>query len=196
VPERILQYPRVGALSRGGFTLIEIIVTLCIVAILTAIAVPGFKKVTEDFRLNECICNTEFVIKACRNYYLIFNEFPPNGSNNTVPSGNIRCFLPNHLYKGDRFTYVPLKKSGSGFDFENTIGWNTCSIMQAGLSLRMANINDFKIMWDKLQSLDDYKKHVYNVNDTYLTKDRDIYYDFPEFPRKTESIRKAENRYY
>jgi hypothetical protein len=136
------------------------------------------------------------VIKACRNYYLIFNEFPPNGSTNTVPAGKIRYFLPNHLYKGDLFTYVPLGKSGNKFDFENTIGWNTCSTMQAGLTLRVANINDFKSVWDKFQSLDDYKKHFYNVNDVYLVKNKDMYYDFPEFPQKTESIRKAENRYY
>jgi prepilin-type N-terminal cleavage/methylation domain-containing protein len=164
-----------ASLSRNGFTLIEVVVALCIVAILSAIAIPGFRKATEDFRLNECVYNIECVIKACRNYYLIFNEFPPNGSNNTVPAGNIRCFLPNHLYKGDWFTYVPLRKSGTGFDFENMIGWNSCSIMQAGISVRMANTNYFKIVWDKFQSLDDYKKHIYNVNDVYLTKDKDMY---------------------
>ncbi|MDR0647400.1 MAG: hypothetical protein LBF43_03130, partial [Puniceicoccales bacterium] len=60
----------------------------------------------------------------------------------------------------------------------------------------IANANDFKSVWDKFQSLDDYKKHIYNVNDVHLTKNKDMYYDFPEFPQKTESIRKAENRYY
>jgi prepilin-type N-terminal cleavage/methylation domain-containing protein len=182
--------------NRNGFTLVEIIVALCIVAILTAIVVPGFRKTMQDLKLNECVCNIECVIKACRNYYLIFNEFPPNGSDHMVPAGKIRCFLPNHLYKGDRFTYVPLGKSGNAFDFENTLGWNNCSIMQAGLSWCIGNANDFKMVWDKLQSLDDYKKHIYNVKDTYLSKDKDMYYDFPEFPRKTESIRRAENRYY
>jgi hypothetical protein len=162
------------------------------VAILATIAVPGFKKATEDFRLNECVYNIECVVKACRNYYLIFNEFPPNGSDNTVPAGNIRCFLPNHLYKGDRFTYVPFRKSGTGFDFENTLGWADCSTMQAGLSWYITNANAFKIVWNKFQSMDDCKEHIYNIRDTYLIKDRDVYYNFPEFPRKTESIRKAE----
>ncbi|MDR0646994.1 MAG: prepilin-type N-terminal cleavage/methylation domain-containing protein [Puniceicoccales bacterium] len=40
---------------RNGFTLIEVVVALCIVTILTAIAIPGFRKVTEDFRVNECV---------------------------------------------------------------------------------------------------------------------------------------------
>ncbi|MDR0756134.1 MAG: hypothetical protein LBE99_04455, partial [Puniceicoccales bacterium] len=41
-----------ASIHRKDFTLVEIIVALCIVAILTAIAVPGFRKATEDFRLN------------------------------------------------------------------------------------------------------------------------------------------------
>jgi prepilin-type N-terminal cleavage/methylation domain-containing protein len=68
-------------LGRGGFTLIEVVVTLCIVAIFTAIAVPGFRKATEDFRFNTVLQDTLDIMKACRNYYLIFNEFPPNMSN-------------------------------------------------------------------------------------------------------------------
>ncbi|MDR2396332.1 MAG: type II secretion system GspH family protein [Puniceicoccales bacterium] len=57
--------------NRNGFTLVEIIVSLCIVAILAAIAVPGFKKATEDFRLNEFACNFDSLIKATRSYYLM-----------------------------------------------------------------------------------------------------------------------------
>jgi prepilin-type N-terminal cleavage/methylation domain-containing protein len=85
-PKNILKCSKVGALSRGGFTLIEIVVALCIVAILTAIAIPGFKKATEDFRLNEFACNFDSLIKAYRSYYLIFNEWPADGTENTIPA--------------------------------------------------------------------------------------------------------------
>jgi type II secretory pathway pseudopilin PulG len=91
------------------------------VAILAAIAIPGFRKATEDFRLNATLEDTLDIMKACRNYYIIFNEWPPDGGRNTIPAGNIRYFLPNHLYKGDQFIYRSLGKSGNAFDFENTI---------------------------------------------------------------------------
>jgi prepilin-type N-terminal cleavage/methylation domain-containing protein len=131
-----LRYPRVGILSRNGFTLIEIVVALCIVALLTAIAVPGFKKATEDFRLNEFVCNFDSLIKAYRSYYLIFNEWPADGTENTIPAGNILYFLPNHLHKGNLLIYTPLRKSGTSFDFENWIGNGSASMKTVGLTAR------------------------------------------------------------
>jgi hypothetical protein len=67
------------------------------VAILTAIAIPGFRKATEDFRLNEFACNFDSLIKAFRSYYLIFNEWPADVVNNIVPAGNIRCFCTTEI---------------------------------------------------------------------------------------------------
>jgi prepilin-type N-terminal cleavage/methylation domain-containing protein len=184
-PVRGLKYP---SSSRNGFTLIEIVVTLCIVAILTAIAVPGFRKATEDFRLNEFAYNFESLIKACRNYYLIFNEWPGDDSRNVVPVGNIHHFLPNHLYKGDQFIYTPLRKNDTSFDFQNWIG-SSCSRKTVGLTAHLGSY--FEIGWEKLQLLGDHKNHFYNVTATNLTKNADVHYEFPEAPKTNN-----ENRYY
>ncbi|MDR1254795.1 MAG: type II secretion system GspH family protein [Puniceicoccales bacterium] len=179
------------ALGRGGFTLIEIIVALCIVAILTAIAIPGFKKATEDFRLNEFACNYESLIKAYRSYYLIFNEWPADGGRNTIPAGNIRYFLPNHLYKGTQLTYTPFRKSSTAFDFENWIGQKDGRVMPTvGLTARDLG-NNFQRGWERLQSFSDYRNHFYNIKDVVLTKNGDIFYRFLDIPQINN-----ENRYY
>jgi prepilin-type N-terminal cleavage/methylation domain-containing protein len=147
VPERILQYSKVGALSRSGFTLIEIVVTLCIVAILTAIAIPGFKKATEDFRLNSTLEDTLDILKACRSYYLIFNEFPPNVWDD-IPD-KLLPFVPRHLIDPNRgqggharrWSCSPLGKAACNYDLDcvynsmrlsligikpGTADWNKC----------------------------------------------------------------------
>jgi prepilin-type N-terminal cleavage/methylation domain-containing protein len=118
----------VGALGRSGFTLIEIIVALCIVAILTAIAVPGFKKATEDFRVNSTLEDTLSILKACRNYYLIFNEFPPN-VNDDIPD-KFLPFVPRYLIDPNRgkdghahrWNRRPLGKTAYNYDLDNFMG--------------------------------------------------------------------------
>jgi prepilin-type N-terminal cleavage/methylation domain-containing protein len=176
-----------ASVGRNGFTLVEIIVALCIVAILTAIAVPGFRKATEDFRLNEFACNFESLIKAFRSYYLIFNEWP---ADSVQANGNIRYFLPNHLHNGNRFVYTPFRKSSAYFDFEN---WSTRRdrvMPTIGLTARDLG-SHFQLGWPKLQSLGDYKNHFYNINDLHLNKNDDIFYRFPDIPPTNN-----ENRYY
>jgi prepilin-type N-terminal cleavage/methylation domain-containing protein len=171
-----LKHPSV---TRNGFTLVEIIVALCIVAILTAIAVPGFRKATEDFRLNEFACNFDSLIKACRNYYLIFNEWPGDTSRGYIPPGNICYFLPNHLYKGSQLLYSPFKKGGTTqFDFDNYMDNGTMSIKARELGTY------FQLAGEKLQSLSDHKNHFVQEGST-------ITYYFPDVPKPT-----SENRYY
>jgi hypothetical protein len=70
------------------------------VAILTAIAVPGFKKATEDFRLNATLEDTLGILKACRAHYLIFNEWPPNVWDDI--SDKLLPFVPRHLIDPNR----------------------------------------------------------------------------------------------
>ncbi|MDR0393222.1 MAG: prepilin-type N-terminal cleavage/methylation domain-containing protein [Puniceicoccales bacterium] len=173
-----------------GFTLVEIMVTLCIVAIFTIIAVPGFKKTMQDLKLNEFACNFEGLIKAFRSYYLIFNEWPNDGSRNTIPPKNILYFLPNHLHKGNQLTYSPLRKNGTSFDFENWILNDGRIMSTVGLTARELG-NNFQSGWGKLQLLGDHKNHFFNVKDVVLTQNNDIFYRFPDIPPTNN-----ENRYY
>ncbi|MDR0647630.1 MAG: prepilin-type N-terminal cleavage/methylation domain-containing protein, partial [Puniceicoccales bacterium] len=128
-------------ISRNGFTLIEIVVALCIVAILAAIAIPGFRKATEDFRLNATLEDTVDILKSFRAYYLIFNEFPPDTGNSGVPA-RLRPFLPNRLINPatGKWNVVPLGKKAYSYDIDNwmtissqkphSIAISLCGIMQ------------------------------------------------------------------
>ncbi|MDR2396538.1 MAG: type II secretion system GspH family protein [Puniceicoccales bacterium] len=175
-----------------GFTLVEIMVALCIVAILTIIAVPGFKKTMRDLKFNEFACNFEGLIKAFRSYYLIFNEWPADVNDHIVPSGNIRYFLQHHLYKGNQFIYRPLRKSTASFDFENWINGNVRSsdgavLLPIAVSARMRNTQDAQLCFNELVTLDNFKGHIY-----YESSWTSVAYRVPEVAHKDCT----ENRYY
>lgn len=53
-----------GAFQRCGFTLVEIMVTVCILAILTAIALPNFIKYRSTAQMNACVANLKTVQAA------------------------------------------------------------------------------------------------------------------------------------
>ncbi|MDR0755370.1 MAG: prepilin-type N-terminal cleavage/methylation domain-containing protein [Puniceicoccales bacterium] len=173
-----------------GFTLAEIMVALCIVAILTAVAVPGFKKTMRDLKFNEFVCNFESLIKVFRSYYLIFNEWPADGNTNIVPSGNIRYLLPNHLYRENQFIYRPLRKSGASFDFENWITGNIYSddgvLLRIAVDARIGDKTNATLCFNRLTDLDDFKNHLYYHCSTC------VIYRVPEAAHNTCT----ENRYY
>ncbi|MDR0392869.1 MAG: type II secretion system GspH family protein, partial [Puniceicoccales bacterium] len=192
-----LRYSKVGALSRKGFTLIEVVVTLCIVAILTAIAIPGFKKTTEDFRLNSTLEDTLDILKACRAYYLIFNEFPPDANWDDVPD-KLRPFLPHHLINSSQRKWArrPLGKASYGYDVENWMNASNPNLKpySSGVSLTSlrSNATDLEKCYRKFRSI---------MEERYVIKDNTnggMICTLPECPGSTNPGSNAtwENRYY
>lgn len=47
-------------------------VALCVVAILTTFAIPGFKKISDDIKINTTVNDTLALVKSIRAHYLIF----------------------------------------------------------------------------------------------------------------------------
>jgi prepilin-type N-terminal cleavage/methylation domain-containing protein len=131
--------------NRNGFTLVEIIVALCIVAILTAIAIPGFKKATEDFRLNATLEDTLDIMKACRAYYLIFNEWPPNVWDDITDK--LLPLVPRHLIDPNRgqsggvhrWSCRPLGKAACNYDLDCV--YNSVSVSLIGIVSGTADWN-------------------------------------------------------
>lgn len=74
-------FPQIQATQAGiakrrsnlsAFTLFEIMVALCVVAILTTFAIPGFKKISDDIKINTTVNDTLALVKSIRAHYLIF----------------------------------------------------------------------------------------------------------------------------
>ena len=58
-----------------GFTLLEMMVVIGLIALITGWAVPGIKKAYEDFRIKETLSHIDTYISSSRSYYLIKSEF-------------------------------------------------------------------------------------------------------------------------
>jgi prepilin-type N-terminal cleavage/methylation domain-containing protein len=194
VPNQASEYLSAST-ARNGFTLIEVVVTLCIVAILTAIAIPGFRKATEDFRLNATLEDTVDILKACRNYYLIFNEFPPDANWDAIPD-KLRPFVPSHLMNlsTKKWNRKPLGKAAYGYDVENWMADTSHKPYTSGVSLTgiRSNTTDLEKCYRKLRSI---------MDERYVIKDNTnggMICTLPECPGSTNPSSNTtwENRYY
>ncbi|MDR1255061.1 MAG: hypothetical protein LBJ78_03515, partial [Puniceicoccales bacterium] len=160
---------------------------------LTAIAVPGFRKVTEDFRLNSTLEDTLDILKACRNYYLIFNEWPPDTNCDDIPD----CLLPlvpRHLINPKRgrgdldhsWNCKPLRNPGYCYDINNWDG-RTVALTLLGIG----DGADWDKIYPRLQSI---------IGKRYFipTDYGGIWCLFPECPESIDlnAEIQCENRYY
>ncbi|MDR2769327.1 MAG: type II secretion system GspH family protein [Puniceicoccales bacterium] len=186
-----------ASVGRNGFTLIEIIVALCIVAILSAIAIPGFRKATEDIRMNIYVNEVVNLVKSFRSYYLIFNEFPPNATNGDLIPNVLIPFIPRHYVTNKRkgtewyFNCHPLGNTKNWYDLDNTMtmtqhNYNTCAV-----ATMLTSSSDINPCLEKLKLIFDERFLVTDttnwVNWSYgMAK---IFCVLPECPGK------AENRY-
>ena len=159
-----------------GFTLFELMVTLCIVSILATIALPGFRKTMREFRLNAFVDDYTDLIKAERAHHLIMNEWPPDTSSANILPSELIPFLPKRFYRPSYGYFVtrPFRdfSSGVGWDIDN---WPTGSEPWRGyfLTVRGATSNQFKQAKPRLESLDFFRGHL-----KYLGTN--IYYKYPD----------------
>ena len=59
-----------------GFTLIEIMIVVAIIAILAAVAIPNFISYRKTSQMNACIANQEQIRTACEAYYIKNGSYP------------------------------------------------------------------------------------------------------------------------
>jgi prepilin-type N-terminal cleavage/methylation domain-containing protein len=107
--------------ARAGFTLIEIMIVVAIIAVLLAIAVPNFTRARERSRTKRCIANLK-VIESAKEQWALETRAGPNAWVNLTGSGGL---VPRYIKT------VPTCPSGGSYN-ENTmsgrplcsIGWN------------------------------------------------------------------------
>ena len=98
-----------GGLGRGGFTLVELLVTVSIVGILAGLAIPNLRNMTFRARATSVAGDLEVVRVATLNYNANAHSWPAEVASGVVPP-ELNNFLP------DGFSFA-----GTGYtiDFEN-----------------------------------------------------------------------------
>ncbi|MGC9004968.1 MAG: type II secretion system protein, partial [bacterium] len=74
-------------MKRKGFTLVEMLVVLGIIALLSAILLPIFKGLRESVYKNTCMSNLQKIYHALRMYYLDTGTYPQ--APYLLPSGQV-----------------------------------------------------------------------------------------------------------
>ena len=67
--------------NQKGFTLIELLVVVLIVGILTAVAVPAYKKAMEKSKVAEALTTMDAVAKSEHNWFLTSNRYTDDFAN-------------------------------------------------------------------------------------------------------------------
>ena len=112
-------------LGRGGFTLVELLVTVSIVGILAGLAIPNMRNMTFRARATNVAADFEVLRVATLSYNGDQHAWPAERASGVVPP-ELVGFLP------DGFSFA-----GDGYelDFEN---WPTCIVVPAGYRLGLS----------------------------------------------------------
>lgn len=104
--------------QQGGFTLIEILVSITIIAILIAILIPAVQHVRESARRMTCADRMKQVGLAMHNYHSSFNQLPSVMGGTTAsavdgPSPTLTC---NRNYLGGLVALLPMLEQQALWD--------------------------------------------------------------------------------
>jgi prepilin-type N-terminal cleavage/methylation domain-containing protein len=78
---------------RGGFTLVELLLTVAIIGILAQIALPNYRALTTRARATAAYADIEVVEQAVRNYQGNLHAWPAEAAAGVIPSG-LAPYLP------------------------------------------------------------------------------------------------------
>ena len=107
-----------------GFTLMELMVVICIIAVLFVTVGFRTKKVYEDFAMSNTMNELLVLENSCRSYYLIYNEFPKDTGNEQIYR-KLVDFVPSYYFKRqltDNYFYLNISPyKGNCYDIDNWI---------------------------------------------------------------------------
>ncbi|MBN1587856.1 MAG: prepilin-type N-terminal cleavage/methylation domain-containing protein [Candidatus Omnitrophica bacterium] len=105
-----------------GITLLEILITLIVLGILSAFAIPALQKPAEKSRYNEGVALLELISSAQKIYRLNFNTFypPGNGTVSAVATINSNLDIDMPVTAESGFN-LSVRTSGGGSNFDATL---------------------------------------------------------------------------
>jgi prepilin-type N-terminal cleavage/methylation domain-containing protein len=78
---------------KGGFTLVEIMITVAIIGLLAAMAIPGFARARETSQLNAIISNIR-IIEGAKDYWALENK---KGTGDVPDATDLQPYVKNRL---------------------------------------------------------------------------------------------------
>jgi len=94
---------------RHGFTLVEMLVVIAIIAVLAAIAFPGYKSMLESSRATQCTANLREIFTGIQGYVQENNgQYPPSRKTGGNPEFWFAAIGP-YLSEGRRFDQSKVK---------------------------------------------------------------------------------------
>lgn len=87
------------AVGRRGFTLVELVVVVAVIAFLAAIAAPNLQRAIVKARAAEAVSDLQVVRVAVLNYHADLHTYPKDATRGKVPTG-----LANYLPQGFSLT--------------------------------------------------------------------------------------------
>jgi prepilin-type N-terminal cleavage/methylation domain-containing protein len=124
----------------GGFTLVEIMIVVMIIALLAAMALPSFLRAREKAQNAKLINGLRIASDAFQMYAADHNAYPPDVNRGVVPSGM-------SLYFGANFNFTAPTPIGGNWDWDyQQFGFTAgVSIVGSGATTTRMNEIDSKI---------------------------------------------------
>lgn len=185
----------------SGFTLLEMMVVIALLVVVTTFAVPGFRKLYKDFKINEILDHVDTFFKGYRGYYLVNNELPPDSGTGEVKTVMVP-YLPAHFfslppsgeYSSESSCRLRVNVYPNGeFDHDNWLSLTSGVVypFRVFIGFYKLDANNRAMYEKKLKAIYPFT-HVYNYS-------KWLYVEFSEFSVnsvQTESNTTGRNRYY
>ena len=111
-----------------GFTLIEMMVVIGLIAVVGAWAIPGLKRAYDSFKIAETFDHMTTFRSSFRAYYLIMNEFPGDGYRRQIRKAEVWC-IPSSYYtrtlSGGQYYLNITPYQGEMYDIDNWLDIET-----------------------------------------------------------------------
>ncbi len=176
-----------------GFTLIEMLIVIGLLAIVTTVAIPRFKKCYDDIRISKSIDDGDSLLQSMRAYYLIMNELPRDENEKEIPENITWSIQANFMgmqttssLTGNNkiFYYTIQPWQGIGYDWEV---WPELTNYHAGIAIRI-NLSAKNTYLNKLN-----KRYNLYYSEKARYPQHDLMLWMVEYPKTRKS---GENRYF